>query len=94
MQQLPACQQLVCGGNRSTYIHSCTNITLLQDEEMSWLDKSCLHLAVKKKDKIETVTFQVSQTQRVENTTRWAGGKTWNALNIVSHSMSCLRKLL
>ena len=31
----------------------------LQDEEMSWLDKSCLHLAVRKKDKIETVTFQV-----------------------------------
>ena len=33
----------------------------LQDEEMSWLDKSCLHLAVRKKDKIETVTFQVGQ---------------------------------
>ena len=32
---------------------------VLQDEEMSWLDKSCLHLAVRKKDKIETVTFQV-----------------------------------
>ena len=61
---------------------------------MSWLDKSCLHLAVKKKDKIETVTFQVSQTQRVENTTHRAGGKTWNTLNIVSHAMSCLRKLL
>ena len=27
---------------------------------MSWLDKSCLHLAVRKKDKIETITFQVS----------------------------------
>lgn len=26
---------------------------------MSWLDKSCLHLAVRKKDKMETVTFQV-----------------------------------
>ena len=70
LQQLPACQQLVrIAKTRSTYIRSCTNITLLQDEEMSWLDKSCLHLAVKKKDKIETVTFQVSRTQQVEKTT-------------------------
>ena len=30
---------------------------------MSWLDKSCLHLAVRKKDKIETVTFQVGGQQ-------------------------------
>jgi len=30
-----------------------------KDEEMSWLDKSCLHLAVKKKDKVETITFQM-----------------------------------
>lgn len=30
---------------------------------MSWLDKSCLHLAVRKKDKIETVTFQVGEQQ-------------------------------
>ena len=29
---------------------------------MSWLDKSCLHLAVRKKDKMETVTFQVEST--------------------------------
>ena len=36
---------------------------VLQDEEMSWLDKSCLHLAVRKKDKIETVTFQVGHQQ-------------------------------
>ena len=36
-----------------------TNIFVGQDEEMSWLDKSCLHLAVRKKDKIETITFQV-----------------------------------
>ena len=35
----------------------------LQDEEMSLLDKSCLHLAVRKKDKIETVTFQVGHQQ-------------------------------
>ena len=29
---------------------------------MSWLDKSCLHLAVRKKDKMETVTFQVGSS--------------------------------
>ena len=28
---------------------------------MSWLDKSCLQLAVRRKDKIETLTFQVEQ---------------------------------
>ena len=28
---------------------------------MSWLDKSCLQLAVRRKDKIETLTFQVKQ---------------------------------
>ena len=39
----------------------------LQDEEMSWLDKSCLHLAVRKKDKIETVTFQVGQQSVINN---------------------------
>lgn len=27
---------------------------------MSWLDKSCLQLVVKRKDKPETLTFQVS----------------------------------
>ena len=31
-----------------------------QDDEMSWLDKSCLQLVVKRKDKPETLTFQVS----------------------------------
>ena len=30
-----------------------------KDDEMSWLDKSCLHLAVRRKDKTETLTFQV-----------------------------------
>jgi len=30
-----------------------------KDEEMSWLDKSCLHLAIKRKDKLETLTFQM-----------------------------------
>ena len=40
---------------------------VLQDEEMSWLDKSCLHLAVRKKDKIETVTFQVGQQSVINN---------------------------
>merc|ERR1719445_661046 len=30
-----------------------------KDEEMSWLDKSCLHLTVSRKDKIETMTFQM-----------------------------------
>ena len=32
-----------------------------KDEEMSWLDKSCLHLAVRRKDKTETLTFQVGE---------------------------------
>ena len=32
----------------------------LQDDEMSWLDKSCLQLLVKRKDKPETLTFQVT----------------------------------
>ena len=32
----------------------------VQDDEMSWLDKSCLQLLVKRKDKPETLTFQVS----------------------------------
>ena len=31
----------------------------LKDDEMSWLDKSCLQLAVRRKDKTETLTFQV-----------------------------------
>merc|ERR1719210_38975 len=30
-----------------------------KDEEMSWLDKSCLQLAVKRRDKVETLTFQM-----------------------------------
>ena len=30
-----------------------------KDDEMSWLDKSCLQLAVRRKDKTETLTFQV-----------------------------------
>ena len=29
-----------------------------KDEEMSWLDKSCLQLAVKRRDKVGTQTFQ------------------------------------
>ena len=32
-----------------------------KDDEMSWLDKSCLHLAVRRKDKTETLTFQVGE---------------------------------
>ena len=31
-----------------------------KDEEMSWLDKSCLQLAVKRRDKVGTQTFQKS----------------------------------
>ena len=31
-----------------------------KDEEMSWLDKSCLQLAVKRRDKVGTKTFQKS----------------------------------
>ena len=30
-----------------------------KDEEMSWLDKSCLQLAVRRRDKVETLTFQM-----------------------------------
>merc|ERR1719430_728389 len=30
-----------------------------KDDEMSWLDKSCLQLVVKRKDKTETLTFQM-----------------------------------
>merc|ERR1719163_2552711 len=30
-----------------------------KDDEMSWLDKSCLQLVVKRKDKPETLTFQM-----------------------------------
>ena len=30
-----------------------------KDDEMSWLDKSCLQLAVRRKDKTETLTFQM-----------------------------------
>merc|ERR1719411_835614 len=30
-----------------------------KDDEMSWLDKSCLQLLVKRKDKPETLTFQM-----------------------------------
>ena len=30
-----------------------------KDDEMSWLDKSCLQLAIRRKDKTETLTFQV-----------------------------------
>ena len=33
---------------------------------MSWLDKSCLQLAVRRKDKIETFTFQVELQYRVQ----------------------------
>ena len=36
------------------------SVDCLQDDEMSWLDKSCLQLVVKRKDKPETLTFQVS----------------------------------
>ena len=35
-------------------------VDCLQDDEMSWLDKSCLQLVVRRKDKPETLTFQVS----------------------------------
>ena len=31
---------------------------------MSWLDKSCLQLVVKRKDKPETLTFQVRANSR------------------------------
>merc|ERR1719350_2716855 len=30
-----------------------------KDDEMSWLDKSCLQIAVRRKDKTETLTFQM-----------------------------------
>ena len=30
-----------------------------KDEEMSWLDKSCLQLAVRRREKVETLTFQM-----------------------------------
>ena len=30
-----------------------------KDDEMAWLDKSCLQLAVRRKDKLETLTFQM-----------------------------------
>jgi hypothetical protein len=33
-----------------------------QDDEMSWLDKSCLQLVVRRKDKTDTLTFQVNLT--------------------------------
>ena len=33
---------------------------MFQDEEMSYMDKCSLHLAVKRKDRTETLTFQVS----------------------------------
>ena len=33
---------------------------------MSWLDKSCLQLAVRRKEKIETFTFQVELQYRVQ----------------------------
>ena len=38
----------------------------LQDDEMSWLDKSCLQLLVKRKDKPETLTFQVTAAELLE----------------------------
>ena len=36
-----------------------------KDDEMSWLDKSCLQLAVRRKDKTETLTFQVGASMVV-----------------------------
>ena len=36
-----------------------------KDDEMSWLDKSCLQLAVRRKDKTETLTFQVGASMLV-----------------------------
>ena len=32
---------------------------LFKDDEISWLDKSCLQIMVKRKEKTETLTFQV-----------------------------------
>jgi len=37
-----------------------------KDEEMSYMDKCCLHLALRKKDRLETFTFQMLTPKRKE----------------------------
>ena len=36
-----------------------------QDDEMCWLDKSCLQLVVRRKDKSEPLTFQVRPSPEI-----------------------------
>ena len=43
------------------------NLWMLQDDEMSWLDKSCVQLVVKRKDKSEHLTFQVDIKSNLQN---------------------------
>ena len=47
-----------------------------KDDEMSWLDKSCLHLAVRRKDKTETLTFQVGEKKLTVRRTKSEGDVT------------------
>ena len=47
-----------------------------KDDEMSWLDKSCLHLAVRRKDKTETLTFQVGEKKLTVRRTKSDGDVT------------------
>ena len=56
---------------------------------MSWLDKSCLQLVVKRKDKPETLTFQVSDFIADSRNTRTeliAGQRILNMLINISHN--------
>ena len=49
----------------------------LQDDEMSWLDKSCLQLLVKRKDKPETLTFQVRNSQWLSSPSLRRRRRSW-----------------
>ena len=40
---------------------------MLQDDEISWLDKSCVQLVVKRKEKSEHLTFQVDIKSNLQN---------------------------
>ena len=48
-----------------------------KDDEMSWLDKSCLQLAVRRKDKTETLTFQVGDWTMGEEGVQYIDVAAW-----------------